>query len=172
MANVRLYRGNVKLGVALPEAFANWQTPTTAELNAANGLVFDLTCALSESGTKFDLGDSDADNSLTFCSIAGETNYTFFNPDVAFEINRSSSATAADQANTAYGLLAFCDVEYFAFMRIGKASDAAWAIGDQVCLVRVDTDYLTDNVGSGNNATATSNLLPNGDVLWNYTLAS
>lgn len=172
MANTRLYRGNVKMGLALPEAFANWQTPTTAELNASNGLIFDLTCALSESGTKFDLGDSDSDNSLTFCSVAGETNYTFYNPDIAFEVNRATDPLAVNQANTALGLLQFPDIEYFAFMRIGKASDAAWAVGDVISLCRVDTDYVTDNVGSGNNATATSNLLPNGDIAWNYTIAS
>jgi hypothetical protein len=95
MANTRLYRGSVRIGLAFPEAFANWQTPTSAELNATNGLVFDLTCALAEGGTKFDLGDSDSDNTLTFCSVAGETNYTFYNPDIAFEFNRSSDPTAS-----------------------------------------------------------------------------
>jgi hypothetical protein len=172
MANTRLYRGSVRIGLAFPEAFANWQTPTSAELNATNGLVFDLTCALAEGGTKFDLGDSDSDNTLTFCSVAGETNYTFYNPDIAFEFNRSSDPTASNQANIAFGLLAFPDIEYFAWMRIGKANDAPFAAGDVVSLVRVDTDYSSDNVGSGNNATGTSALLPNGDVLWNYTLAS
>lgn len=168
MANVKLYRGTVKLAVAFPEAFANWQAPTSAELNGT--LVFDVTCAASESGTKFDLGDSDTDNSLTFCSNSGATNITFYNPEVTLEFNRAADPLATSQANTALGLLAFPDVEYFAILRLGKAPDVAFAAGDQVSLVRVHTDYITDNVGSGNNVTATQAFLPAGDLNWNYTL--
>ena len=41
-------------------AFANWQTPTIAELNAnstnaPSGLIWNLTCALNTDGTTFDL---------------------------------------------------------------------------------------------------------------------
>lgn len=172
MASNHLYRGSVYMGLAFPEAFANWQAPTTAELNAANGLVFNLTCALTEASTKFELAASDTDNSLTFCSVAGESTPTFYNPSVIYEFNRSASATATDQANTAFNLLAFPDIEYFAILRIGKAADAAFAVGDKVCLVRVDTDFATDVLGSGNNATATSTFLNNGDLLWNYSLVA
>lgn len=168
----KLYRGSVLIGLAVPEAFANWQAPTTAELNASNGLIWNLSCALDEGGTKFDLGDSDTDDSLTFCQAAGSTNPTFFNPDVTFQINRSTNATANDQANTAFNLIAFPDTEYFAYLRIGKSADVPFAIGDQVSLVRVSSDYPVDNVGSGDNVTTTQNWLVAGDVQWNYTLVS
>lgn len=168
----KLYRGNVLLGLAVPEAFANWQAPTTTELNATNGLVFNLSCALDESGTKFDLGDSDTDDSLTFCQSAGSSSPTFYNPDVVYQINRSTSPTAADQANTAFNLMAFPDTEYFALLRIGKAADAAWTVGDQVSMVRVSSDYPVDNAGSGDNVTTTQNWLVAGDVQWNYTLTA
>lgn len=171
MSNVKLYRGTVKLALAAPEVFANWQTPTAAELNDAN-LVWDVTCAASESGTKFDLGDSDTDNSLTFCSNAGATNITFANPDVVYEINRATDPIGTNQANTAFGLLAFPDIEYFAILRLGKSPDVPFAVGDRVSLVRVHTDYIIDNVGSGNNVTATQTFLPAGDINWNYIVAA
>lgn len=170
MANVKLYRGTVKLALAVPEAFADWAHPTAAELNS--NLVFDVTCAAAESGTKFDLGDSDNDNSLTFCSNAGATNLTFENPEVVYEINRSADPLADNQANRAFGLLAFPDIEYWAILRLGKAPDAVYAVGDRISLVRVHTDYLTDNVGAGNNVTGTQTFLPAGDLNWNFVVAA
>jgi hypothetical protein len=49
MTNTRLYRENVTFALALPEAFADWEAPTAAELNGT--LVYDITCALNEDGT-------------------------------------------------------------------------------------------------------------------------
>ena len=69
MADIRLYRENVTIALAFPEAFADWQNPTAAELNSA--LVYNITCALNEDGTTFDLADSDTDDTITFCQAAG-----------------------------------------------------------------------------------------------------
>lgn len=170
MASAKLFRGTVKHSLAFPEAFANWQTPTVTELNSS--LVKDVTCALVESGTKFDLGDSTSDNSLTFCSTAGSQTLTFYNPTVTYEFNRSANATAVDQANTALGLLAFPDVQYFAILRVGKDQALPYAVGDVVSLVRVNTDWPAENTGSGKNVTMTENFLPQGDLLWRYTVAA
>jgi hypothetical protein len=170
MASTKLFRGTVKLGLALPEAFANWQTPTSTELNST--LSFDVTCALVESSTKFELGNGSTDNTLTFCSTGGSQTLTFYNPTVVYEFNRSSSATASDQANKAFGLMAFPDVQYFAYLRVGKDQSAVFAAGDVVSLIRVNTDWPAWNASSGKNVTGTSTMLPQGDILWRYTLAS
>lgn len=171
MANQKLFRGTVKFGLAFPEAFVNWQTPTVAELNSAT-LVKDVTCALVESGTKFDLGNSSTDNTLTFCSTAASQTLTFYNPEVVYEFNRSANASASDQANTAYGLLSFPDIEYFAILRVGKDPAAAFAVGDVVSLVRVGTDWPALNAATGKNVTMTETFLAHGDILWRYVLAS
>ena len=160
MSDTRLYRENIFLGLAFVEAFADWQAPTAAELNGA--LVEDLTCALNEDGTTFDLGDSDTDDSLSFCQVAGAVSPTFMNPEVVYEAFRSKDATDDNVANTAFGLLAFPDVEYFAILRVGKDSDVAFAVGDRVSLVRVSTDYPVDVAGAGENIRLSNTLLSKG----------
>lgn len=170
MADVRLYRENVFMGLAVPEAFTNWQAPTAAELNGA--LVYDITCALNEDGSTFNLSDSDTDDTLTFCQAAGTVNPTRENAEVVFESERSENPTASNVANTAFGLLAFPDVEYFAILRIGQASDTAFAVGDRVSLVRVSTDFPVDVVGSGENVRLQQNFLFKGDINWGFEVAA
>lgn len=170
MAKSRLYRGTIKMGVACPEAFANWQTPTSAELNGS--LSFDLTPALVESGTKFELGNSTADNTLTFASTAGYQNLTFYQPSVVLEFNRSTSPTAADQANLAFQLLQFPDTDYFAWLRVGKDPAVAFSAGDRVSMVHITTDWPSENASNGKNVTMTQTAIPQGDLIWQYLLAS
>lgn len=171
MAKSRLYRGTIKMGVAFPEAFANWQTPTSAELNNAT-YSFDLTPALVESGTKFELGNSTSDNTLTFASTAGYQNLTFYQPSVVYEFNRSASPTAADQANLAYQLLQFPDVDLFFFLRVGLDPSIAFAAGQRVSMVHCTTDWPSENISSGKNVSMTQTAIPQGDLIWNYLLAS
>lgn len=170
MADVRLYRENVFMGLAFPEAFANWQNPTAAELNSA--LVVDITCALNEDGTTFDLADSDTDDTITFCQTAGSVTPTLENAEVVYEAERSENPTATNVANTAFGLLAFPDIEYFAVKRIGKPSDAPFAIGDRVFLVRVSTDLPADVLGNSENIRISNSFLFKTDINWNYEVAA
>lgn len=170
MSDVRLYRENIFLGLAMPEAFANWQAPTAAELNGP--LVYGITCALNEDGTTFNLADSDTDDTITFCQTAGSVTPTRQNAEVVYEAERSENPTASNQANTAFGLLAFPDIEYFAILRVGKDSDVAFAVGDRVSLVRVATDYPVDVVGNNENVRLSNTFLQKGDINWNYEVAS
>jgi hypothetical protein len=170
MADTRLYRENVTLALAFPQAFADWEAPTAAELNGA--LVYNITCALNEDGTTFDLGDSDTDDTITFCQSAGSVSPTFFNPEIVFEAERSTLPLAADQANEAFGLMAFPDIEYFAILRVGKDSDIAFAVGDRVSLVRIATDLPVDVAGSGENVRIQQNFLNKGDVNWGFEVAA
>lgn len=170
MADTRLYRENITFLLALPEAFANWEAPTAAELNGS--LVYEITCALSEDGTTFDLGDSDTDDSLSFCQRAGAQSPTFYNPEVVYEAFRSENPTQVNVANTAFGLLAFPDIEYFAILRVGKDSDQPFAIGDRVSMVRASTDLPVDVAGAGENVRLSNSLLNKGDLTWNYEVAA
>lgn len=170
MTNTRLYRENVTIALVLPEAFADWETPTVAELNGA--LSYNITCALNEDGTTFDLGDSDTDASLSFCQAAGAVSPTYYNPSVTLEAFRSDDGVDVNTANTAFGLMAFPDIEYFAVLRVNGSSDEAFAIGEHVSLVRVKTDFPVDVAGAGENIRISNAMLSQGDVNWNYEIAA
>jgi hypothetical protein len=171
MANTRLYRENITFLLAHPEAFADRTAPTAAELNNTT-LVHNITCALNEAGTEFTLGDSDTDDTLTFCSKAGIKTPTFYNPTVKFEAFRDASVSATGEFNEAFNLLAFPDIEYIAILRVGGKSSDAFAAGDVVKMVAVKTDIGTDVVASGENIRIAQAFLNNDFVNWNYEVAA
>lgn len=171
MATTRLYRENVTFLLAHPEAFADATAPTAAELNNTD-LVFNITCALNEDGTEFTLGDSDTDDTITFCDKAGVSTPTFYNPTVVFEAFRDADIEATGVFNEAFNLLAFPDIEYIAVLRVGERSDTAFAAGDRIKMVGVKTDYGTDVVGNGENIRIMQTFLNNDFVNWNYEVAS
>lgn len=190
MANDRLYRENVTFLLCQPEAFANRLAPTAAELNQAAGtstawwnyttnsqkLVHNITCALNEDGTEFTLGDSDMDESITFCDKANNASPTFYNPTVVFEAFRDADkdTTTAGQGefNEAYDLLAYPGIEYIAVLRVGKKSTDYFAVGDVIKMVAVKTDVGLDVGGSGENLRISQSFLPNDFVNWNYKLVA
>ena len=170
MADTRLYRENITFYLAFEEAFADKENITAAEMAAGitAGLVFNLTCALDESGTTFDLGEPDTDDSLSFCQSAGSVSPTFDNPEIVYQAFRSSNPTEVNTANTAFDLLAFPDVEYIAILRVGGAPDEAVAIGDRLRPVSVSTDYPVDVIDAGENIRLQQNFLPAGWVAEEY----
>lgn len=173
MANERLYNPAVRIWLAFPEAFADWENPTAAEMNAnptnaLNGLIFNITCAVNQDGTTFDLGDSDTDDSLTFCQVAGAQNPTSYNPDITLEIERSKDPLQANTANLAFGLMAWKGIEMFAVMSLGREPGAAVSSRDRLKMARVALDFPTDVLGTGENVRLTQALAQRGDVNWNY----
>lgn len=181
MANIRLYGPNVRIGLASPFAFADWKNPTLAEMNARSStdphaLVYELSCALDEDATTFDLGESDTDDSKSFCQTAGTATPTSYNPEIAFTAFRSTvpwviaDPATLNTANLAFSLLAWRGVEYFAWMSVGKEPGAPFVAGDRIKLVRVATDYGIDEIGSGDNVRLNQTFASRGDVLWNHEL--
>lgn len=179
MANVRLYRENVTFLLAHPEAFADPTAPTATELNDwydastnTGGLVHNITCALNEDGTTFTLGDSDTDDSITFCDKANVSTPTFYNPEVVMEAFRDADVTATGVFNEAFDLLAHPDIEYYAILRVGERSDTQFAVGHRIKMVGVRTDYGIDVVASGENARISQTFLNNDFINWNYEVTS
>lgn len=173
MALDRLGRANVFFGLAHPEAFATLQvngTVTAAELNS--DLVYDLSCALTESDTTYEFGDSDTDDELTFCSIGNETTATTKNATVSYTALRDASRAADTVFNLARDLMIFPDADWIAIKRIGKANTAEFAPGDRVSLVAVKNDLPTDVLGDGASVKVTNNFVPQGFVLARYKLAA
>ncbi len=171
MANTRMYRTNVTFCLARPEAFADRTAPTAAELNDTD-LVNNITCALNEDGTTFTLGDSDTDDSQSFCDEGNVSTPTFFNPEVVMEAFRDADTAASGDFNKAFDLLAFPDVEYIAIMRVGKDSDVNFATGDRIKMVGVKTDFGIDINGNGENQRISQSFFNNDFVNWNYEVAA
>jgi hypothetical protein len=171
MANVRLYRESITFCLAHPEAFADRTAPTAAELNNTV-LVKNITCSLNEDGTTFTLGDSDTDDSITFCDAGNVSTPTFYNPEVVFELFRDADVDATGEFNEAFDLMAFPDVAYIAIKRIGPNSDVDFSATDRVKMVAVKTDYGIDAIGSGENIRMTQSFLNNDFTNWNYEVAA
>lgn len=176
MANERLFNPAIRFWLAFPEAFADWQNPTAAEMNAnpnndLDGLIFNITCAVNQDGTTFDLGDSDTDDSLTFCQVAGAVNPTSANPDITFEIERSKDPLQKNTANVAFGLMAWKGIEMFAIMSVGEEPGKPVAAGEKLKMARGAFDFPTDVIGSSENVRLTQTLANRGDVNWNHTVA-
>jgi hypothetical protein len=170
VADEVLFRENVTFYLAFEEAFADIDAIEADEINdgITAGLVFNVTCALNEDGTTFDLGESDSDDSLSFCQAAGSVSPTFQNPEIIYEAFRSFDPTDINTANTTFGLLAFPDVEYVAIVRVGGAPDADVAVGDRLRAVTVKTDYPVDVYGENENIRLTQNFLNAGWVVLPY----
>ena len=185
-----------RFGLASPLAFEDWTQPTVAEMNAwstgavfndPSGLIWNLTCALNTDATQFDLDDPDRDESLTFCQVAGQGDVMVENATVVYEFERSkgrwtnaASTTKAaspegdgfNTAELALSLMAWRDVEFFAWMSIGKGPEEPFEVGDHVSLIRVATDYGVDVIGTGENARMSQTFGFRSDVLWNYEITA
>lgn len=188
MALARLTKDRVyRFYLASPLAFANWQAPTIAELNAnptnnPNGLIFNLTCALTTDGTQFDLDDPELDDSLTFCQEAGNGEVTERSATVVFEFNEAkqrwapaTTATAGVGFNTATlakSLLSWRGVEYFAILSVGKQDDAPFAVGDRIKVAEVATDWSVPVVGTGDTIRWQQTFAKRSRLNWNYKLAA
>lgn len=170
MANERLYRENILFALAEPEAFADRNAPTAAELNGP--LVYNVTCALWEDETEFTLGDPDTDDGLTFCSKAGIATPTFDNPTVVFSALLDADRTADGVFNGTRERIEHPDREYIAILRIGKDSDVAFAADDRIKMAAVSTDIGVPVLSNGENARITQNFLNRGWVNWNHTVGS
>lgn len=173
--------------LASPLAFADWENPTTAELNAnptnnPHGLIFNLTCALNQEDTQFDLDDPDLDESLTFCQSAGNSEVSSRSATIVFTAERSkerwtpaSSILAADgynTANLAFSLLAWRGIDYFAILSVGKDPDAAFAVDDRIKMAEVSTDWGIDLSGTGENLRIQQTFAKRSRLAWNYRLAA
>jgi len=170
MANDRLYRENTFWGLAYPEAFSQLGVFPAAELNNSM-LVKDLTCALWEDDTEMTLGDSESDDGLTFCSKAGETTPTFFNPTTVFTSVRDKDRAADGLFNMAFDHLAFPDITYFAIKRVGKPNTAPFVAGDEIQVARVKTDHGVDLLESGSNVRLQQSFLADDFTAWNVTVS-
>ncbi len=179
--STRLTRPNQTWALAKQDAFANPAAPTAAELNNAS-FVGLFSCALTEDGTSLSLGDSDTDDTLTFCSIGNESTPTFYNPTATWsvlkEANTGGSGSTVDLTSLyskAWAWLAWPDVPYWVISRTGPNSsqDIAFAIGHRIKMALFNTDYPAEAPEQSSSGRFVQNFLyGGGTVNWNYTIAA
>jgi hypothetical protein len=187
--NQKLFRTNIFFGLAAETAFADYKAPTTEELNnwfaltavpasgpspamGPQGLVHNITCALSEDGTEYSLDDPETDDTLSYCDQSGTQTAGLQNATVAFAAFRDADRSATGVYNEALELLFKPGIKYWAIKRVGKNSNEKFEIGDKVRLLSVETDYPTDTVDATAATTILNTMLFKGGVNWNYTLVA
>lgn len=178
MAVIRLSRPNQTWALAYVNAFDNPATPAIAELNDRR-FVHLISCALTEDGTEMTLGDSEQDQTITFCSIGNESTPTFYNVTGSLtwlkDQNTGGSGSTVDLTsifNKAEALLGSKDIPYWLISRTGPSAsqDVDFAAGHKIKMAR----FLTDNplllTERNTPIRGQQNLMFQGDVNWNYTL--
>lgn len=184
MASTRLTRPAQTWALAMNQAFANAATPTAAELNTALYVSL-FSCALTEDNTSMTLGDSDTDDTLTFCDAGNSSTPTFFNPTAQWtgllDANTGGSGSTVDLTslyNKLEGWIGSPDIPYYIISRTGpqNSQDIAFAVGQRIKMIAVKTDYPTWVLDSTANAQIQQNFLYDGgqttSVNWNYTIAA
>lgn len=178
MSNLRLSDPAVRIYVASKLAFADWENPTKAELNAnqtndPHGLIWNITCAVDRADSNFDLGDASVSDSLSFCQRAGDTSPTAYNPDIALSIFRSkvpwvvSDPLTLNTANLAFSLLFSRGVEYFVIISIGEEYGEQFEVGDRLKMAYMGTSDPVDSIANDSDVTFSPGLRFLGDLAWN-----
>ena len=179
--STRLTRPNQTWALAKYAAFANPLTPTAAELNNAS-FVSLFSCALTEDGTSMTLGDSETDDTLTFCSIGNESTPTYRNPTAQWTVLKEANTGGSGSTvhltslyNKAWAWLSFPDVPYWVISRTGPnaSQDIAFATGQKIKMALFNTDYKVEAPEQTNSGRFSQTFLYGGGAInWNYQIAS
>lgn len=164
----KMLRPNVGLYVATADAFADWRTPTIAELTSATK-VFNISAAVTDDYT-LNQTESQSDNSLSMIDNADVTTPTYFNYEASLDGFRDSNLSATSVYNKFRDLFNQPDVEYFLIKRVGKAHDATVVAGDLISIFGVRTDFPVDIYGDGEMIRFGARFLTTGKVKTNYTV--
>lgn len=174
----KLLRGNVTIVAAYPEAFANPETPTAAELNDLfaygtneDGMVFDISCAIVDNYT-LNMADSDTDDTMTICDIGNVSTPTFQNYEASLDFLRDRSVTDNGVFNMAFDLFKGAGRPFYLIKRIGHLQSTAFAVGQIISMYGVETDHPVDLVDDNALLQFGGRFKPTGNLNINYTIAS
>lgn len=150
----KLLRANVQILAAYPEAVADWEAPTAAELNNQfawgtneGAMVFNISCAISDDYTAGQEA-SETDDTLTICDIGNNSTLTFKNYSVSLDGMRDRDYTAEGVFNLFFNLFKGQDRPFYIIVRVGKMNDAPYLTdgSDIISIYGIDTDNPTDGV--------------------------
>jgi len=173
----KLLRPNVGIYIATADAFgladitaSSWK-PTLAQLTDPSK-VYNVSPAITDAYT-LNLTDSDTDNSLSVVDNAQVSVPTAYNYEVSLDGFRDAG-TGASYYNKFKELLADAALgtKYYIIKRTGKKHSDAFAVGDNVSVFGVVTDYADDLVADGEMIRVGARFLQTGEVAVNTTVAA
>lgn len=170
MSGNKTLRGNVEIFVAYPEAFANKNTPTSAELNDT-AFVKVISCAVNDDYT-LNPSSSDTDNTQSVCDVSAIETPTFTNYECALNIFSDADQTAAGVYNLARDLFKAKGIPLILGKRVGVAQGTAFAAGQIISLFQVTTDNPGDVDAAGSPMQLAARFKPQGWSLPEYEVAS
>lgn len=175
----KLLRANVRVLAAYPEAFANPEAPTAAELNDQfvygtneDAMVFNIACAITDDGYTANVTDSETDDTRTICDVGQVQTPTFSTYEVSLDALRDAVVTDNGVFNLFFDLFKGIDRPFIIVTSVGKESDAPFAIGDDVTLFGVTTDNPIDVVDDNSLLKFGARFKNTGDVTQNYRLVA
>ena len=166
----KMLRPNVGIYVATADAFANWQSPTLAEISSATK-VFDISQAVTDDYT-LNQTESQSDNSLSIVDNADVTTPTYYNYEASLDGFRDQNLTATSVYNKFRDLFKSADVKYYLIKRVGLPHDADFAAGQEISIFGVKTDFPTELVGDGEMVRMGARFLTTGEVAVNVAVAA
>jgi hypothetical protein len=166
----KLLRPNVGIYVATADAFANYKSPTLAEITD-DEKVFNISPAITDDYT-LNMTDSDSDDSLAIVDNASVQTPTYYNYEASLDGFRDESASADSVYNKFRTLFAEPDVKYYLIKRVGYAHDADFATGQTVSVYGVKTDYPVELLGDGEMIRDGARFLTTGEVAVNVAVGS
>jgi hypothetical protein len=166
----KLLRPNVGIYVATADAFADYKSPTLAEITDATK-VFNISPAVTDDYT-LNMTDSATDTSLAIVDNASVETPTFYNYEASLDGFRDTDPTATSVYNKFRDLFDTPDVKYYLIKRVGSAHDAAFATGQLVSVYGVKTDFPVDLVGDGEMLRIGARFLTTGEVAVNVAVGS
>lgn len=153
--------GNIRVFFALPNAFADYEAPTAAEINAT----LDISESISWNDFDFNLEASNQleDPAITSLGKIVDRGYANWGGNISFYYPRDFDDASSDYSLT-YDALDAPRTLGFIVMRIdGEESSAAVAAGDMVHVLKVMTDGYAESIVGEEAFRYTVNFLPQGD---------
>ena len=166
----KMLRPNVGIYVAAGDAFADWKAPTLAEITDPTK-VFNISQAVTDDYT-LNQTESQSDNSLSIVDNADVTTPTYYNYEASLDGFRDENLSATSVYNKFRDLFKTADVKYYLIKRVGFEHDAAFALGQEISIFGVKTDYPTEIIGDGEMVRLGARFLTTGEVAVNVAVAA
>lgn len=177
--NDKLLRANYRVDLVYPEYAAIPLAPTAAELNDVfvygtneAGMVFPVSCAILDDSNSINQTASDTDTTLTICDIAEVENPTFWNYEVSIDGLRDRDLDAKGVYNLLRNITITADRPFYVITRTGKNASEPYAIGDEISIFGVNTDFPIDIAEDGSLIQHGARFKTTGEVEINFKVAA
>ena len=154
--------GNIRVWWALPNAFANWQAPTAAEINAC----LDISDSISWNDFGFGIQASNTidDPAITAIGKVSDRGAAQFGGTISFYYPRNFDDASNDYSLTYDALDQPRTVGYVVWRMDGEQSAAAAANGEMVSVAKVMTDGYAESIVGEEAFRYTVTFLSQGDL--------